>query len=687
MRRSESDAFQKKNRFDMVPMMKMRSDRSLHRLREEEEQEEPPKISKNFLKATVLGGYEGQKKMCIGKLGVRVVEAAHLPSADLNGSSDPYVVVRVNDQTFRTKTVKKNLCPQFRESFAFGIWRYDDVLQVDVFDSDDQSADDFLGGVHVQVADLAGLGIVRRWWRLECRAPSAAVHLHLEYECSAVGEALSYFWVDPPLPPKDHKFEINSFYASATKLKELAEPVGVAATAFNEAVRWTHPRSGWAFVAALGLGVWIDRFFEFFHYAIVALMCWTLRRKLRWRGFKNRASYLFDLYEKDGLLEKRDVDRAIQELSSSSSSSSSSSIDAPEGGVMTRDEFDRLIERAFSGVPRKAINIAGRKAGGRDLAYAAFLLEDVAKQLEYFTRVLSWSDFSLSVPCFCANLVLAYLHRFVPLRYFAVPGICCMFGYYSEKRIFLERFVSRAPIAYDRYRALKTKKGLKTLPDTHMPVPTHKPTRILHREAHRKKSLKLLLQALFSRLDVDGSGTIDADELKDFVTRAGERATPKAKTALGSQVPARVDALVSQLDVNGDGEIDFCEFSEMLSTQASFADVLIQDELLRQLRDPDGFKCVKLPANQPYFKNIGAHHTNLALLDRGLSYKNRHGDTCVVSHVALVKPVGDHGIDVDYTDDHDKTKPLHLNVPDCLRDPLIDILRHHLCAAGAARRS
>ena len=57
------------------------------------------------------------------------------------------------------------------------------------------------------------------------------------------------------------------------------------------------------------------------------------------------------------------------------------------------------------------------------------------------------------------------------------------------------------------------------------------------------------VQRAFLSYDVDGSGSITRDELKEWMTRHGRFLTRR-------QVQMMVDAV----DVNGDGEIDYGEF-------------------------------------------------------------------------------------------------------------------------------
>ena len=84
---------------------------------------------------------------------VKIVSAKDLVNADailggradalLGGKSDPYVVVRLGKEKFKTKTVKNNLNPEYDEDFTL-VWNHeldDDKLCFDVMDKDLLSKD------------------------------------------------------------------------------------------------------------------------------------------------------------------------------------------------------------------------------------------------------------------------------------------------------------------------------------------------------------------------------------------------------------------------------------------------------------------------------------------------------------------------------------------------------------------
>jgi len=78
-------------------------------------------------------------------LQVRVVEARNLMAMDINGKSDPYVVLSVGNETFKTKIIDSNLNPVWNEIHTFDVRTGREQLKIEVYDHDDLGSDDFLG--------------------------------------------------------------------------------------------------------------------------------------------------------------------------------------------------------------------------------------------------------------------------------------------------------------------------------------------------------------------------------------------------------------------------------------------------------------------------------------------------------------------------------------------------------------
>lgn len=85
-----------------------------------------------------------------GTVTVRVVRAASLPRADKN-SSDPFVQVTHGKQKFKTKAKKKNLDPEWNESFKFAFASWEEAenatISVSVFDWDLIGSNDLMGTI------------------------------------------------------------------------------------------------------------------------------------------------------------------------------------------------------------------------------------------------------------------------------------------------------------------------------------------------------------------------------------------------------------------------------------------------------------------------------------------------------------------------------------------------------------
>ena len=83
---------------------------------------------------------------------VHVFGASGLAARDLNGTSDPYVIVKHTDQEASTRVVQKSLSPMFDETLAVFVKNVKTPLAVSVWDKDEVSADDELGMVDVELS-------------------------------------------------------------------------------------------------------------------------------------------------------------------------------------------------------------------------------------------------------------------------------------------------------------------------------------------------------------------------------------------------------------------------------------------------------------------------------------------------------------------------------------------------------
>ncbi|XP_044522614.1 extended synaptotagmin-3 [Gracilinanus agilis] len=119
-----------------------------------------------------------------GVIRVHLLEAEKLERKDgflgLKGKSDPYAVVTIGLQHFRSKTVCRNLNPTWNEVFEFIVYEVPGQdLEVDLYD-EDTDKDDFLGSLQINLGDVMKNSFVDEWFVLN-NTTSGRLHLKLEW--------------------------------------------------------------------------------------------------------------------------------------------------------------------------------------------------------------------------------------------------------------------------------------------------------------------------------------------------------------------------------------------------------------------------------------------------------------------------------------------------------------------------
>ncbi|XP_038691205.1 protein C2-DOMAIN ABA-RELATED 11-like [Tripterygium wilfordii] len=100
----------------------------------------------------------------IGVLKVVVAQGKDLVIRDFR-SSDPYVVMKLGDQTAKTKVINSCLNPVWNEELTLSLKEPVGVLSLEVFDKDRFKADDKMGHAHLSlqpVLSAARLGQILR---------------------------------------------------------------------------------------------------------------------------------------------------------------------------------------------------------------------------------------------------------------------------------------------------------------------------------------------------------------------------------------------------------------------------------------------------------------------------------------------------------------------------------------------
>jgi len=130
--------------------------------------------SKNWYAATVKGYAMVQNRT----LTLEVVAAKGLEAMDTGGSSDPYTIVQVGPksngppvsffakETRKTKVIKKNLNPEWDQSFELVVNDVNDTLKVSVWDRDLMDADDLIGETMIPLQDVVDQEVPQKWYTL-----------------------------------------------------------------------------------------------------------------------------------------------------------------------------------------------------------------------------------------------------------------------------------------------------------------------------------------------------------------------------------------------------------------------------------------------------------------------------------------------------------------------------------------
>ncbi|KAL3213296.1 hypothetical protein MRX96_035531 [Rhipicephalus microplus] len=107
-----------------------------------------------------------------GVLRVEVVAAKDLVKADIGmlglGKSDPYAIISVGAQEFRTQVIPNTVNPKWNYYCEVVVYQIPGTtLDIEVMDEDQSSKDDFLGRVSVAVSDIESQGQGDMWLTLD----------------------------------------------------------------------------------------------------------------------------------------------------------------------------------------------------------------------------------------------------------------------------------------------------------------------------------------------------------------------------------------------------------------------------------------------------------------------------------------------------------------------------------------
>lgn len=120
-----------------------------------------------------------------GVLRVKVVEAKNLIAKDIGfvkkGKSDPYAIIRIGAQSFRTKVISNDLNPEWNETFeAFVDNSEGQELEAVIYDEDTSSKDSKIGRLDTEIVSTVETGYQDLWLPLE-GVKQGRVHLQLNW--------------------------------------------------------------------------------------------------------------------------------------------------------------------------------------------------------------------------------------------------------------------------------------------------------------------------------------------------------------------------------------------------------------------------------------------------------------------------------------------------------------------------
>ncbi|XP_030456929.1 protein C2-DOMAIN ABA-RELATED 11-like isoform X2 [Syzygium oleosum] len=97
----------------------------------------------------------------LGLLKVTVVRGKGLVIRDFK-SSDPYVVVKLGNQTAKTRVINSCLNPVWNEELSFSLAEPVGMLNLEVFDRDRFKADDKMGHAHIGLQPIVSAARLRQ---------------------------------------------------------------------------------------------------------------------------------------------------------------------------------------------------------------------------------------------------------------------------------------------------------------------------------------------------------------------------------------------------------------------------------------------------------------------------------------------------------------------------------------------
>ncbi|CAN6220845.1 unnamed protein product [Urochloa humidicola] len=209
-----------------------------------------PARTASTLSEVAAAAAESARRVTPMKLLVRVVEARGLPAVHLNGSSDPFVKLKLGKRRAKTGVVKRSLAPAWDEEFSFLVSDVAEELVVSVLNEDKYFSNDLLGLVRLplsQVMETDDLSLGTQWYQLQpknkkskkkcrgevCLQISLSTRTHVSDETQNVPHPASDDLASSSDSPSEHKAAILSTTSSYIDLSVVSSIDRVSHSSFE----------------------------------------------------------------------------------------------------------------------------------------------------------------------------------------------------------------------------------------------------------------------------------------------------------------------------------------------------------------------------------------------------------------------------------------------------------------------
>uniref|UniRef100_A0A0N5A7A4 Multiple C2 and transmembrane domain-containing protein 1 n=1 Tax=Parastrongyloides trichosuri TaxID=131310 RepID=A0A0N5A7A4_PARTI len=265
-----------------------------------EEDERNEKMKQYSLKKTFDNIYD------VGHLSVKVYKASNLAALDLNGKSDPFVVVELDNARLQTHTEYKTLNPEWNKMFTFNVKDIHSILYFTLYDEDPNKKTEFLGKVAIPLLSIKNAS--KKWYGLKDfdlkHRVKGEIYIELEVIWNPIRAALRTFNPkERKLIERQIKFQKSKLIKDVNILKNYYKTICEYSDEITGIFNWENYIK--SFLAMIGF-ILIVYYFEPFHLPLVLLFIFMrnyLLLKVRrnhglYGSLYNASNYSINLYNR-----------------------------------------------------------------------------------------------------------------------------------------------------------------------------------------------------------------------------------------------------------------------------------------------------------------------------------------------------------------------------------------------------